>query len=128
VRRPPLNPRQWVWLLVILAAAVAGVWGMTQAMPDRAAFKGDWPGVAQWLMMLTIVGAGLVRLRLRPREAIRNILIWIVIAAVMGLGYETLTQMRGPAHSPPPVKAVPPPPGAPTQQVRLVSPADAPRL
>jgi hypothetical protein len=106
VVRPPLDRRQWGWLLVILAGVGAGVWAMTQ-------IDGDWPQVAQWLLLLTIIGSGIVRLRLRPHEAVRNILLWLAIAAVLGLGYTVWMQMTAPPHGPPPARVVPTTPVGP---------------
>ena len=130
VYRPPLDRRQWAWLLIVLVAVGAGIWAMTELMPDRAQFNGDWPAVAQWAMLATIMGAGLVRLRMKPHEAVRNILLWLAIAAALGFGYTVWMQMQAPPHAgPPPVHVIKPSlPGGQTQQAQLLTPATARRL
>ncbi|HUO21077.1 MAG TPA: hypothetical protein VMU59_00990 [Caulobacteraceae bacterium] len=123
IYRRPLDRRQWSWLLLVLFAVGAGLWAMTEVMPDQAAFDGDWSQAAQWALLATIVGSGLVRLRMRPHEALRNILLWIAIAAALGLGYAAWTQAKAPPHNgPPPVQVVPRLPGPAPQQVRLDGP------
>lgn len=116
-RRQPMTGRQLGWLALILVGAVVGVWAASQLAPERFSGEADWTQAAQWIMWLTIVAAGLVRLRLRPREAIRNILIWVVIAAVVGLGYTAWTQFhpgQRPQH--PPDHAAPQTPSGTVQQ------------
>jgi hypothetical protein len=122
VVRPPLDRRQWGWLVLILVAVGAGVWAMTEFMPTGSAFDGDWPQTAQWLMLLVLIGSGVVRLRMRPHEAVRNIILWVVIAAALWLGYSVWTQLHAPRHGPPPVQVVPRPLGGPAQQVRAEDP------
>ena len=117
VYRRPLTGRQLGWLALILVAAVGGVWAASKLAPERFSGEADWGQAAQWIMWLTIVAAGLVRLRLHPREAIRNILIWVVIAALVGLGYTAWTQFHVGQHQPhPPANAAPKAPTGPVEQ------------
>ncbi len=88
--RPPAAPasrRRLGLLLLILTAAAVGVWVLSQYFPGAVASGADWQSVAQGMMMLTIVSSLLLRLRLRPHEALRNVLVWAAIAGVLALGY-----------------------------------------
>jgi aspartyl protease family protein len=89
-QRPPslkAPPRRWGALLLILAAVAAGIWALSVYFPGTLSSGADWQNVAQGMMMVTIVASILLRLRLKPHEALRNILAWAVIAAVLALGY-----------------------------------------
>ena len=83
-RRPP---HRLGALLILLALVGVGLWALGQFFPGSVASASDWQGVAQGLMMVTIVGSLLLRLRMRPHEALRNVLGWAAIAAVLALGY-----------------------------------------
>jgi aspartyl protease family protein len=72
---------------VIIVLAVVAAYGLSQMFPGALSDKNDQQSLLQWVMLLAIVGASLVRLRLRPHEALRNILLWAVIAAVVALAY-----------------------------------------
>jgi len=60
---------------------------MSQFFPGSVSSASDWQSVAQGLMMVTIAGSLLLRLRMQPHEALRNVLAWAVIAGVLALGY-----------------------------------------
>jgi aspartyl protease family protein len=85
--RPAARPNRFGPLLLILALVIAGLWALSVYFPGAVASSAEWQGVAQGLMMLTIVASILLRLRLRPHEVLRNILVWAVIAGVLALGY-----------------------------------------
>lgn len=84
--RPPSDRRVW-WVGLIIVLAVAGAFALSQLYPGSLSGKDGQQSLLQWVMLLAIVGASLVRLRMRPHEALRNILLWGVIAAVLALGY-----------------------------------------
>jgi aspartyl protease family protein len=73
--------------LLQLAPVGLGLWALSQFFPGSIASASDWQNVAQGLMLVTIVGSVMLRLRPRPHEALRNILAWAAIAAVLALGY-----------------------------------------
>jgi aspartyl protease family protein len=73
--------------LLLLAVVGAGLWALSQFFPGTMVSAGDWQNVALGMMLVTIIGSLLLRLRLRPHEALRNILAWAAIAAVLALGY-----------------------------------------
>ena len=125
VVRRSLDRRQWGWLVLLLIGVGAGVWAVSELAPGRTGFNDDWPQMAQWAMLLVLIGSGVVRLRMRPHEAVRNIILWVVIAAALGLGYSVWMNLQGKPHGPPPAQVVPRPLAAPAQQVRLDA---APRL
>ncbi len=81
--------RRFGLLIMIVGLTGLGVWALSQYFPGR----GDWQSVAQGLMMVTIVASLLLRLRLQPHEALRNILVWVVIAAVLAVGYSFRSEM-----------------------------------
>ena len=128
MRRPPLSGAQRGWLLLILFAVLGGAWALSQLMPGRFTWDADWPQATSLAMMTAIVAAAVVRLRLRPREAVRNILLWVVIFALLGVGYTLWVQFQAGQHAAPPVHAQPPPAGAKTEQASLASPAATPPL
>ena len=86
---PPLRrpPQRFGVMLLLLALVCAGLWAMSQVFPGSIASTADWQNVAQGLMLVTIVGSILLRLRLKPHKALRNILAWAAIAAILALGY-----------------------------------------
>jgi aspartyl protease family protein len=82
-----MSDRRGWWIGLIIALAVVGAFALSQLYPGSLSGKDGQQSLLQWVMLLAIVGSGLVRLRLRPHEALRNILLWVAIAAVLALGY-----------------------------------------
>lgn len=91
--RPPRAPLRLGPLLILLGLVAVGLWALRRAFPGAVASGADWQDVAQGLMMVTIVGSLLLRLRLRPHEALRYILVWAAIAGVLALGYAFRTDL-----------------------------------
>jgi aspartyl protease family protein len=73
--------------LLLLALVGAGLWALSRWFPGSIVSASDWQNVAQGMMLVTIAGSLLLRLRLRPHQALRYVLVWAVIAAVLAIGY-----------------------------------------
>ena len=85
---PPENSglRLMIWLAV-LALLGAGVWWLSALFPGQ--LNSDWEqGRLIWLMiLLATISAGFVfARRINVKETVRNILIWVAIAAVLLVG------------------------------------------
>lgn len=83
----PRPPRRFGPLFLLLGLVGVGLWALSRYFPGSVSSGADWQSVAQGLMMVTIVGSLLLRLRLRTHEALRYILVWAAIAGVLALGY-----------------------------------------
>ena len=91
---PSPHPRRLGLVLLIVALVAAGAWALSRYFPGTLSGADNWQDVAQGLMMVTIVASILVRLRLRPHEALRNILGWAVIVGVLALGYSYRSELN----------------------------------
>ncbi|MEJ0024666.1 MAG: TIGR02281 family clan AA aspartic protease [Rhizomicrobium sp.] len=86
--RPPPHPaRVYVWLGFLIACSV-GIWALFHLFPEVSLSDMD----AAWLLRLVGVlalasSAILLGRRFRAREIVRNIAIWLGVAAVLVLGY-----------------------------------------
>jgi aspartyl protease family protein len=85
--RDNIRTRWLIWIALILAGAL-GVWELARLFPDSVSAQYDAPYLVRTLALLVIVSAGLVFARqIKVRETIRNLSIWMGIAAVLVLGY-----------------------------------------
>lgn len=93
-RRARLSPRVFIFLL-LLASVAAGYWALTRLAPGQ--LSGADQGDALYLFgFLALVASGLVFARRMPLGVIvRNIAIWIAIAAVALLGYSYRDDLAG---------------------------------
>jgi aspartyl protease family protein len=73
-----------IWIGVLVAAA-AGFFALRRLFPQRLSGQ-DWAYAAYCFGFIALLSSGLIfRRRLKLREAIRNIAIWVVVVAVLAL-------------------------------------------
>lgn len=76
-----------LWLAVV-ALAGAGVWGLSRLFPGRIATATDWAFLVRGVGVFALVSAGIVASgRLKLRDSLRHLAVWIAIAAALVVGY-----------------------------------------
>jgi len=77
------------WVLAALATAIAAlIIYLAISFPEALAERGSKIGLThQILWLLLLLSSFAVRWRTSPGEALRNIAIWVMIAATIGAGY-----------------------------------------
>ncbi|HEY0301735.1 MAG TPA: TIGR02281 family clan AA aspartic protease [Rhizomicrobium sp.] len=84
---PPHPARVYLWFGLLLAIGV-GVWALFKLFPEVNLSEMDTAWLVRLTAVLALAMSGLVFARqFRLRESLRNIAIWVAIAAVLALGY-----------------------------------------
>jgi aspartyl protease family protein len=85
-RQPAHTNRLLIWIALVLAAAL-GLWQLSRLFPGAVTGQ-DAPYLVRTLGVLAFVSAGVVfARRMKFAEVVRNIAVWVAIAAVLVLGY-----------------------------------------
>lgn len=98
--RPPSGNRNssparfWIWIGVVAAGAL-GIWELSRLFPSSITNTTDQAYFVRYLAILVLIASGIVYgRRFSAKESLRNIAIWIGIAAVLVLGYTYYPQIR----------------------------------
>lgn len=84
-RRPPYRVYLWLALLV---AVTSGLWLLARAFPERTLSNWDEARMIEMVAILALVSSGIVMSRrFTMRESLRNIGIWVGVAALLAVGY-----------------------------------------
>jgi aspartyl protease family protein len=84
-RHAPIGPFLWLGFLALVAVIV---WLLWRSFPDRLSSTQDYGNLIVTLAILTLVSSSIVYARrLKLGETLRNIALWLAIAAVLALGY-----------------------------------------
>ena len=86
--RPPKRPAVGLFLwLGLLALLGIGVWYLSLQFPGQLDSGLDQAYVIQAIVIVALISSGLIFARRIPvRETVRNIAIWVAIAAVLIIG------------------------------------------
>lgn len=91
--------RRLIWIALVCAGA-AGLWELSRLFPDAITNSMDQAYFIRMLAVLALVASGVVfGRRFSFRESVRNIAIWMGIAAVLVLGYTYYPQIEDAASN-----------------------------
>jgi aspartyl protease family protein len=79
-----LNLGLWLIFVVVMCALV---YGLSQLFPGRLSSDADKADALRGVLLVSVVSAGVFAARLRFKQAMKYILIWMAVIAVMLLGY-----------------------------------------
>jgi aspartyl protease family protein len=101
---PQPSPRRtrgapWAWLLIV-AALMSLLVALAHAFPEALRTRKDWWDVVYGASLIALVSAGAARLRRSSLgQHLRHAAIWLVIVAVIALGFAYRDELAGvPAH------------------------------
>ena len=90
----PRTHRLLLWVALVLAGAV-GILELTRLFPNSVSDQ-DMPWLARSIALLALVSAGVIFGRqIKFAEAARNVAIWVVILAVLVIGYALRDDLSG---------------------------------
>src|SRR5579871_1260973 len=99
---PPRGPprgRALFWIAVAVGLS-ALVWGLAKAFPEAARSNEDWAWIAQGVLIVVIVAAGMARRGLPPvAQGLRHAALWALIVGGLAIGVAYRDEITGiPQH------------------------------
>jgi aspartyl protease family protein len=92
--RPPSRTRFAIWLAVVIAGGI-GLLALAQAFPDRVNSDSNIAYLVRTAAVLVLVSTAFLFGRHIPmREVVRNILIWLTVAAILVIGFTYQDEIR----------------------------------
>ncbi len=93
-RRPPPHHGRWLWLILALAFGL-GIWLLMKYFPGGLDSEGEWMELTRLVAILALVSSALLFTRkIKVGDAVRNISIWLGLAALLVLGYAYQDEFR----------------------------------
>ena len=84
-----MNPQnRWLWLVAGAVAVGIGVYYLTQRFPEAVGDEFGRMKLVHGLVWLALIGSSFIlHRRLRPQKVVRDVAIWVAVAAVLFVGY-----------------------------------------
>jgi aspartyl protease family protein len=92
----PGSPRGWILWIVLLVAVGIGIWLISTLLPGRISSDRDSQiEIVRLVALLALVSSGLIFARqIKLGEVVRNISIWVGVAAIVLVGYSFRTELE----------------------------------
>lgn len=92
---PAMSTGWLLWLALIVGAGLS-IWFLASKFSYAVSSRDDWIDVVRLVGVLALVSSGVVFVRrVNVGEAVRNIAIWVAVAAVLVLGYSFRGEIAG---------------------------------